>query len=192
MGAHVWDSRFVNDAEIHYSAVYFHKARILFEMHRELVIPNGKVHSLARALTSDQLFRTRVPSFLKYYLAHEKSPPATAFGLKELAGLIKSGALSGSTEWRFGISPIPRPIRGKSPRRYFLEIRLDLDPATAFAKDKLTREQLAAAIRQLKPAKGRATAKFLAAIDKLATANNHMAGPFLRSVFRRPLPTPKR
>ncbi len=183
MGTATWDKRFISDVQIIYSSVIFDKAIDLFELHRELNIPKGKVHSLAKALASDKLFKIRVPKFLRYCKKHGTKPLGFGFGLEELAELIESGKLTGKTEWRFGISPTPSPINKKSRLRYFFEIRFVMDPVAAFAKVGLRGKDAEDAIEFLKECDGGISKGFLFAAGKLAKAYKSVSGSFLPSVF---------
>lgn len=183
MGTATWDKRFISDVQIVYSSVIFDFSRDLFVMHRELNIPRGKVHYLALALTNDKLFKIRIPKFLRYCMKHGPSTPGFGFGLEELARLIERGRLTGKTEWRFGISPIPRPTKKHSRSKYCFEIRFVMDPVAAFKKVRLRGKAADDAIQHLKQATNPVSKGFIFAAGKLAKAYEHVSGPFLASVF---------
>lgn len=183
MGSATWDKRFVADSLVQYSSVLLDAATELFILHRELSIPKSKVHHLAMGLTNDKLFTIRIPKFLRHCKKHVTKPLGAGFGLEELAKLIEDGKLTGKSEWRFAISPIPRSIKKHPRTKYFLEIQFVMDPRAAFKKTKLPDKEANEAIEHLKLSGASVSKEFLSAIGKLATAYKPVSGAFLHSVF---------
>src|SRR5258708_27441342 len=135
MGTATWDKRNGADALMQYSTVSFHGAKDYMVLHRALKIAPEQVKTLAVALTSDAAFRATVPDFLLQW-KDVKGTSGSRRGLDQLAKLIQTGKLSGTSAWQFAVTPVPAD-KGKNLGRVFdITLRLHFKQIIKKAKDR--------------------------------------------------------
>jgi hypothetical protein len=133
MGRTTWDKFGANDVSISYSRARFKVLKPLFILHREFEIDATEAQWLAGALTSESVFKQRVPAFLAEWVNDNK--PGYKHGLLKLAKSIANGDLDGMPEWRFTVAPIPPDAlvtRIRAAKNHLFEIRFIVEPARIF------------------------------------------------------------
>lgn len=114
MGTSRWDKVSGTDAGISHSIPRLKGAHNIIVLHRDLKVTPATARVLALALSDDALFRTVVPPFLRHW-----SGVGDTIYFQEIADAIEAGQMSGSTSWRFGVTPIPRLAAARGTTHFF-------------------------------------------------------------------------
>lgn len=130
MGKPSWDKFAANDVLVSHSRAYFKKSKFLFILHRELKINEVQALELSLALANDAAFRLLVPPFLNAWGTPAKKG-VERHGLDALAKAILDGLLTGKSNWRFGVTPVPAMAPKRRSKKggpeYFFEIRFIIE-----------------------------------------------------------------